>query len=99
MQVAAATDKQGLSMRAHAAAVRAEAAVAVEAVVSVRAVSTAMAEIKPDGVGAEWRRKLSAEALYRIPKTETAYGPIMTETTIMGKLGPLTIQHVNPFAL
>jgi hypothetical protein len=46
-----------------------------------------------------WQRKLAHDELYSAAQTRTPYGSVCHDTVAQGKDGPLTIFHVNPFAM
>ena len=72
----------------------------VDSVVSVSTVLGALRDLTPAvEYSTQWRRKLAADELFKIPKLVTPYGAICQEAIAPGKAGPLSIYHVRPQAL
>ena len=64
----------------------------VDAVVSVSTVLGALRDLTPAvEYSTQWRRKLAADELFKIPKLVTPYGAICQEAIAPGKAGPLSI--------
>ena len=52
----------------------------------------------PEGPSASTLRRSAADELYELPKTETPYGKIVEQTTVLGTKGSLVWDHLNVFA-
>ena len=72
---------------------------AVDSLSSVNSISASLKDLIPGGWSLEWCKKASHEELYRLPNTETPYGPVCRSTTVQGKSGEFEVYHVNPFSL
>ena len=52
----------------------------------------------PEGPSASTLRRSAADELYELPKTETPYGKIVEQTTVLGTKGSLVWDHLIVFA-
>ncbi len=79
---------------------REEATAAVSSCVAVQSILSAARDLQPAPARSlTWQRRLANAELYSTVNALTPYGTVAKETVVVSKSGPLTVYHVNPFAL